>query len=128
MVGSRKTTAPKLTARARDIVLKMAEWIEQFTQADREAAASYWKVSRIGNSETQRRYLSGEADNSFIVQAFAAHRIAAERETVERIVEWMRESAAWHEKHDDGLSGFGHISLGQTEAADAIEEGDWRND
>ena len=45
-------------------------------QCDREAAAAYWKVSRIGTASTQRRYLSGEADNSFIVQAFARHRIA----------------------------------------------------
>ena len=47
------------------------------TQEDREAVAAYWKVSHIGNSETQRRYLSGEADGSFIVQAFARHRLAA---------------------------------------------------
>lgn len=40
------------------------------------------------------------------------------------IVAWLRESAAWHDKHDDGLSGFDGIRQGQTEAADAIEAGE----
>jgi len=52
----------------------------EVTQADRSVAAAYWKVSRIGNGETQRRYLAGESDQSFIVQAFAAHRLAARAE------------------------------------------------
>lgn len=43
------------------------------TQKDREAAASYWRQSRIGSEETYRSYLIGERDNSFIVQAFARH-------------------------------------------------------
>lgn len=60
--------------------------------------------------------------------AFAAHRIAAEQTTVDQIVAWLRESAAWHDKHDDGLSGFDGIRQGQSEAADAIEQGDWHND
>lgn len=96
------------------------------TQADREAAAKWAKMQ--GRHAQAANILRGSCDTAPLVKLFAAHRIAAERETVERIVEWLRESAAWHEKHDDGLSGFGHISLGQTEAADAIEEGDWRND
>ncbi len=45
------------------------------TQKDREAAASYWRQSRIGSEETYRSYLIGERDNSFIVQAFARHRL-----------------------------------------------------
>lgn len=86
----------------------------RITPADRSAAARF--------------IAQNDGDFPELCELFAAHRIAAERETVEQIVEWLRESAAWHEKHDDGLSGFGHISLGQTEAADAIEQGDWRND
>lgn len=36
---------------------------------------------------------------------------------------FLRESAAWRDKHDDGLSGFDKIGQGLTEAADAIEAG-----
>ena len=59
----------------------------EVTQADRSAAAAYWKVSRIGNGETQRRYLAGESDQSFIVQAFAAHRLAARAELLAELSE-----------------------------------------
>jgi len=48
------------------------------TQADRDAAAAYWKVSMIGSSMTQKLYKSGEFDSSLIVQAFA-RRAAEER-------------------------------------------------
>lgn len=78
------------------------------TQADRDAAAAYWKVSRIGNAETQRRYLSGEADASFIVQAFAAHREAIEAE----IAAWLRRARTDWKWND---------------AADAIERGEYRS-
>lgn len=61
------------------------------TQEDRDAAADYWSISRIGNSETQRRYRAGEADASMIVQAFARHREAAEAKERERIVAWLKE-------------------------------------
>lgn len=44
------------------------------TQADRDAAAAYWKASMIGSSMTQKLYKSGEFDSSLIVQAFARHR------------------------------------------------------
>lgn len=70
----------------------------KITQADRDAAAAYWKVSRIGSGETVRRYKAGEADNSFIVQAFARHRIAAEEgkaelvEAAEAIERYLRET------------------------------------
>lgn len=50
---------------------------EVVTQEDREAAAAYWKQSRIGTAATQRRYLTGGSDASFIVQAFARHRLAS---------------------------------------------------
>ena len=65
----------------------------KITQADRDAAAAYWKVSRIGSGETVRRYKAGEADNAFIVQAFARHRIAAEEgkaELVEALDKMLR--------------------------------------
>lgn len=57
----------------------------KITQADRDAAAAYWKASRIGSGETVRRYKAGEADNAFIVQAFAHHRIAAEEGKAELV-------------------------------------------
>lgn len=45
----------------------------EITQAAREAAAGYMRASRIGSEATYRRYSEGGADNSGIVQAFAAH-------------------------------------------------------
>ena len=54
----------------------------EITQEDRQAAASL-------NPGVARFYLNGGNDHYKIVQAFAAHRIAAEQ----RIVEWLRNDA-----------------------------------
>ncbi len=51
----------------------MYELIE-VTQADRDAAADYMRVSQIGTAATLRRYTDGGADDSNFVQAFARHR------------------------------------------------------
>ena len=48
------------------------------TQADRDAAASYWKSHGIGDQTIYVAYRSGIKDNTSLVQAFMAHRIAAE--------------------------------------------------
>lgn len=57
------------------------------TQADRDAAAAYWKVSMIGSRMTQELYKSGAFDASLIVQAFARHRIASNTEAADLISE-----------------------------------------
>lgn len=49
------------------------------TQADRDAAAAYWRACGIGTDETRRHYAIGKGDDSNIVQAFARHRIASEQ-------------------------------------------------
>ena len=85
----------------------------EITQADREAAASVAVLP-----EMRDLIRAGRAD--YHAEPFARHR-EAERAA---IVAWLRESAAWHDKHDDGLSGFDGIRQGQTEAADAIEAGE----
>lgn len=61
-------------------------------------------------------------------EAFARHRIAAEqrgklegaRLAIEAAGGECVEYEAWHNKHDDGLSGFGHMALGASEVRDTI--------
>ena len=45
---------------------------------------------------------------------------AAEAERA-AVVAFLNEQAAWHDKNDDGWSGFDRIAQGYREAADAIE-------
>ena len=50
------------------------------------------------------------------------------REAIEaEIVAWLREIAAWNNKHDDGLSGMDKMAQGQLEAAEGIERGEYRS-
>ena len=87
------------------------------TQKDREAAAPFtWGA--FGT-----HVVDGECDDLPCPQAFAAHRIAADltgyergqRETVERIVAWLRDQVEYGDP-------FGiHEDL-----ADAIEAGEWK--
>jgi len=79
------------------------------TQADRDAAAAYWKVSMIGSSMTQKLYKSGEFDSSLIVQAFARHRttsLAAQDGLVEALERVMHSTILdkAHEIASDALS------------------------
>jgi hypothetical protein len=41
-----------------------------------------------------------------------------------KIVAWLRESADWHDTHDDGLSGFDRIAQADRESANLIEAKD----
>jgi hypothetical protein len=43
----------------------------------------------------------------------------------EKIVAWLRESADWHDAHDDGLSGFDRIAQADRESANLIEAKDY---
>jgi len=93
------------------------------TQADRDAAFEVFEALLVATEPTM---MTPDECQEIIVQAFARHREQAEAATVAGIVAWLRESAAWHDKNDDGLSGFDGICQGQTEAADAIEAGEWK--
>lgn len=56
----------------------MSEMIERVTQADRDAAVAYAVVERMPWSDKDaKRVLGGKRDYYELVQAFAAHRIAA---------------------------------------------------
>ena len=67
-----------------------------------------------------------EEDAGMIETPLYTHPADARAEVERAVVAWLRESAAWHDKHDDGLSGFDGIRQGLTEAADAIEAGEHR--
>lgn len=45
----------------------------------------------------------------------------------ELVIAWLLEQAKWHDKYDDGWSGFDKIAQGYREAADAIEKGAHKN-
>lgn len=53
-----------------------------------------------------------------------ADRAAIRADERVKIVAWLRSTAAWNSKMDDGLSGLDKMSQGQLEAADAIERGE----
>ena len=79
--------------------------MSKVTQSDRDAACGltaggYW-------NEVKRGY----RDADQIVQAFTRHREQAERETVEKIVAWLRNTGI-------GFEGSGW--------ADCIERGKWK--
>lgn len=46
-------------------------------QADRDAAAAYWKSQGIGTAVSYRAIRHGDRDDSHLVMAFARHRITA---------------------------------------------------
>jgi hypothetical protein len=52
------------------------------------------------------------------------HREQAAKEERAKIVAWLRESADWHDAHDDGLSGFDRIAQADRESANLIEAKD----
>ena len=49
-----------------------------------------------------------------------AQREAAARDALEAAADAGDKYAAWHNEHDDGLSGFGHMALAGGEIADEI--------
>ena len=79
------------------------------TQEDRQAAASL-------NPGVARFYLNGGNDHYKIVQAFAAHRIAAEQ----RIVEWLERRADAVEARDESERDFIIEADGIRSCANAI--------
>lgn len=84
----------------------------EVTQADREAAnkAQLNAIMRVGSMH----------------EAFAHHRQQAVAAEVAQIVAWLREQASWHDKYDDGLSGFDRIAQAHRESIEAIERGEYK--
>lgn len=79
------------------------------TQADREAAADYVAANFSDQGGMAARVRSGAEPHTFpmLVQAFAAHRLAAEARA-EKLVEALEGWADWHRKacidSDDDLT------------------------
>lgn len=98
------------------------------TQEDREAAAAFYGAwgGTKGWSHLEEPIREGIVDDNALVQAFARHRIAADlagyergqRETVARIVAWLRDRKEMTERYID------YVETAQ--AADAIEAGEWK--
>lgn len=80
----------------------------KITQADRDAAAAYSK--HWGRHAQAANVKRGSADSTFHLKLLARHREQAERETVQKIVAWLRGNAM--SERWDAL-------------AQAIEAGEW---
>lgn len=80
----------------------------EVTRLDRDAA------------EAWRRDYGRKASYQDLLQAFARHRIAAENAALERAAKVADDYVTYHDKHDDGLSGFDKRSLGASEVAEEI--------
>lgn len=81
-------------------------------EIDRLAAAAYMKL--IGDNRwTQHGILSGGCDNTSVVQAFAAHRIAAEKAVLDRLRGWTDD--------DHEYLGTGITQAQANTLADALE-------
>ena len=83
----------------------------EVTQADRELLIELISF----DSETIDAILAGNAF-TWEVEQIARHRIAALEEAAKVADEYV----AFHDKHDDGLSGFTHMVLGAREVAEEI--------
>ena len=86
---------------------------EAVTQADRDAAGNLY--SRLFPSDDLRgiNVKLGNIDDGHAVQAFAAHREAAERATIERVVGWLMNIDWCSESHNYAVA-----------FADALERGE----
>lgn len=99
----------------------------EVTQADRQAAASLF---RDGRTDLAVKFRLG-ANPEPLLEAFARHRIASDlagyergqRETVERIVAWLRSVSYGHE--ETAASNMAEL-LGLQFAIEAIEAGEWK--
>ena len=95
---------------------------------DREAAAEYLPLADEECGECERGLMrSGEMDDHWLVQAFAAHREAAEQRGCEaeraEIVAWLRKA---EQDYDDGDSDQRYALSALLHCADAIEFGQHR--
>ena len=100
-----------------DLLLEAAAEIERLTaevkRLDYSTTHTCWdECPRVVCA--QRREI--EALTAQIAEARESERAA--------VVAWLEASAAWHEQHDDGLSGFDGIRQGQFEAMQAIKAGE----
>ena len=90
----------------------------EVTDADRQAAADLY-LEQLGDEDgfaERIRSNTASPDCDSWEQAFARHRIAALEEAAKVADEYV----AFHDKHDDGLSGFTHMALGAREVAEEI--------
>ena len=100
----------------------------EVTQADREAA------HKVLGGTAPYGLLEGKRDDLSLVQAFAAHRIAATQEAERRIVEWLRAEArlcdCFAREADECACGAwdDYKTVPVERLADAIENGEHRND
>jgi uncharacterized cupredoxin-like copper-binding protein len=99
----------------RDAAVSEAAWNHTqavANKAERDAAVASIAVFTQGNVQT--------ALDACAVLAAAE----GERRATAAIVVWHEQQQAWHNKHDDGLSGFDYMALAHEESAQAIRDGD----
>lgn len=87
------------------------------------AAATPLIEARVTAADERGRKLFAENVMLRNAKQLEAERIGERRATA-AIVAWLEKQAAWHDKHDDGLSGFDHIAQAHQESIEAIQDGD----
>ena len=91
------------------------------TQADVELA------EEIGQTMASYYEWGRPSDYQLAKESAAMARGLIARQVEREIVAWLRDVAATYDRIDDGLSGLDKMSQGITEAADAIEQGQYRS-
>lgn len=97
----------------------------QVIQADRDAAAEL-HLLRYGDPHPYGDILCGELDDGDFVQAFARHRIAAEREVTERAAKLADARATEHlqrskmAQHERGAERFADQAFAEMNLAEAL--------
>ena len=97
----------------------------EVTQADRLLVADILDevsdlLDHTGIGQVADLIRDGEYDEHDCVVIATHHRVAAENAALEEAAKVADEYVAFHDKHDDGLSGFTHMALGAREVAEEI--------
>lgn len=107
---------------------------ETANMRDKPASAdAMGEVERVANALANADLDGPDPDDywtSLATAALSAMSPAGEVEqrgydrAIAEVVAWLRKMADWHDKHDDGLSGFDRFAQEDREAANAIEAGE----
>lgn len=97
----------------------MDDLVAQKLRADLDEATKQHMPAMVVTTD----YLRATLDR---IQALETSLAEAEGRVIAEVAAWLRGQADWHDKNDDGWSGFDRIAQGYREAVDALETGEWK--
>lgn len=82
----------------------------EVAQADRDAAADYWRdmVAKVGEVLVEQGIRNGQMDDMLPVQSFARHRIASQAELIEALEKIARAQCTSVDVRSDDLTDSWH--------------------